>query len=87
MATPTHADAELILKLYDARREPEIRKARQWWTADFWPESADDIVKIARSRAPRKMPGCVRSSVTGAWPDLSSPTACLNEDLFLRTEL
>jgi hypothetical protein len=42
---PTHADAELILKLYDLRREPEIRKARSWWLS-FWPESAQDIMKI-----------------------------------------
>jgi hypothetical protein len=28
---PTTADADLILKLYDARREAEIRKARQWF--------------------------------------------------------
>lgn len=45
---PTHADAELIVKLYEARREPEIRKARQWWTTTFWPESADDILKVMR---------------------------------------
>jgi len=44
--TPTTADAELIVKLYDLRREAEIRKARNWWLG-FWPESADDIVKIA----------------------------------------
>ncbi len=28
---PTPADAELILKLYDLRREAEMRKARNWW--------------------------------------------------------
>lgn len=43
--TPTAADAELIMKLYDLRREAEIRKARNWWLG-FWPESTDDIVKI-----------------------------------------
>jgi len=43
---PTTSDAELILKLYDLRREPELRKARNWWLTQFWPESADDIVKI-----------------------------------------
>ena len=49
MAQSTHADAELILKLYDARREAEIRKARQWWTTTFWPENADDVVKVMRA--------------------------------------
>jgi len=43
---PGAADAELILKLYDLRREAEMRKARNWWVVNFWPESADDIMKI-----------------------------------------
>jgi hypothetical protein len=41
----THADAELILKLYDFRREATMREARKWF-ANFWPESADDIMKV-----------------------------------------
>jgi len=46
---PTLADAELILKLYDLRREAEIRKARNWWFANFWPETADDFIKVAQA--------------------------------------
>jgi hypothetical protein len=46
---PTAADAELILKLYDLRREAEMRKARNWWVVTFWPQSADEIVKIANA--------------------------------------
>jgi|HubBroStandDraft_2_1064218.scaffolds.fasta_scaffold77514_2 hypothetical protein len=45
-SAPTTADAELIVKLYDLRREPEIRKARNWWLG-FWPESTDDVIKVA----------------------------------------
>jgi len=44
---PTIDDARLILELYDLRREPELRKARQWWLITFWPKSADDFVKVA----------------------------------------
>ena len=44
---PTIDDAKLILKLYDLRREAELRKARQWWLITFWPKSADDFVKVA----------------------------------------
>ncbi len=33
----TTTDAELILKLYDLRRETEMRKARNWWGNEFWP--------------------------------------------------
>jgi len=43
---PTAADAELILQLYDLRREAEMRKARSWWLGEFWPQSADDFLKI-----------------------------------------
>jgi hypothetical protein len=43
---PTAADAQLILQLYDLRREAEMRKARNWWLVTFWPESAEDFMKI-----------------------------------------
>src|SRR5271154_6632728 len=44
---PTAADAQLILQLYDLRREAEMRKARSWGLGEFWPQSADDVVKVA----------------------------------------
>lgn len=43
---PTTTDAQLILQLYDLRREPELRKARNWWLVEFWPQNADDFAKI-----------------------------------------
>jgi hypothetical protein len=46
---PTPADANLILQLYDLRREAELRKARNWWFAEFWPESAADVMKVAQA--------------------------------------
>lgn len=36
--------AELILKLYEARREPVMREARNWMIG-FFPESAQDIMQ------------------------------------------
>lgn len=44
---PTIDDARLILELYDLRREAEMRKARHWWVATFWPKSPDDFIKVA----------------------------------------
>ena len=44
---PTTADAHLILELYDLRREAEMGKARSWWGGQFFPESADDFLKVA----------------------------------------
>ncbi len=45
----TAADAELILKLYELRRDPEMRKARDTIFAEFWPESVDDILAVSRA--------------------------------------
>jgi hypothetical protein len=40
-------DAEVILQLYDLRREGELRKARNWWLTEFSPRTADDFLKVA----------------------------------------
>ena len=44
---PTVEEARLILELYNLRREPEKRKARQWWLTQFWPTCADDFMRVA----------------------------------------
>jgi hypothetical protein len=43
-----YESADLLLKLYDLRREPTMRQARQWF-GSFHPESADDITAVLRS--------------------------------------
>jgi hypothetical protein len=35
MAKPSPADAELLLHLYEIRREPELRQARKWLLTEF----------------------------------------------------
>jgi hypothetical protein len=45
----TAAEAQLVLQLYDLRREAELRKARNWWTSEFWPQSADDYLKVVQA--------------------------------------
>ena len=47
MSSP-YESADLLLKLYELRREPTMRQARQWF-ATFHPESADDISAVLRS--------------------------------------
>lgn len=37
------AEADLILKLYDLRREPVMRQAREWFAMEFNPESIADV--------------------------------------------
>lgn len=39
-------EANLILRLYEMRRDAEFRKAREWFDTEFNPNSAQDIVEI-----------------------------------------
>lgn len=41
-------DVMAILKLYELRRDPEMRAARQWYMSEFAPESVMDIVALYR---------------------------------------
>lgn len=43
MRNPSHADAELLLRLYEMRRDPELRRARQWFLTDFKPSGWMEI--------------------------------------------
>ena len=43
MRNPTHADAELLLHLYEVRRDPELRRARQWFLTEFKPSGWMEI--------------------------------------------
>ncbi len=42
---PSYQDAELVLKLYDLRRESVMREARNWF-AMFNPRSVDDLMAV-----------------------------------------
>lgn len=41
----TKDDADLILRLYEIRREEEMRRARNWFMTEFNPKSTEDIFK------------------------------------------
>ncbi len=42
----TRDEAELILKLYELRRETVMRQARDWFAREFDPQSVEDIRNI-----------------------------------------
>jgi len=77
-------DAQLILKLYELRREPEMRKARNWWMTDFWPKNADDFLKVAWAMGSQEN-NWLRQ-VAGYWGMTASLVleGALSEELFLR---
>ena len=81
---PTSTDAQLILHLYDLRREAELRKARNWWLAEFWPQSADDFAKVIWAMGTQEN-AWLRMGA-GYWSMAASLvlSGALNADLFLQ---
>jgi hypothetical protein len=45
MSQPTYDDAELILKLYDLRREERLRVARAWFVSNFSARSVSEVME------------------------------------------
>lgn len=45
-AAPDHHDAELILKVYDLRREAVMRTSRDAINRDYWPRNADEALAV-----------------------------------------
>jgi len=45
----TAADADLCIKLYELRRETEMRKARNFVNYEFQPKGIDDILKLMQA--------------------------------------
>jgi hypothetical protein len=43
----SHADAQVVIRLYELRREPEMRKAREYMTGAFWPQTLEDLTKVS----------------------------------------
>lgn len=49
---PDHHDADLILKLYDLRRETVMRESRNAINAGFWPRNAEEAVAVTATEHP-----------------------------------
>ena len=76
----TQADAELILKLYDFRREPVMREARKY-VFDFAPQSIDDVMAVLGDFSSKE--NAYMRQVFGYWGMAASMVlrGALNEDL------
>ncbi len=79
---PTADDAQIIMRLYDLRREPEMRKARACF-AGWWPREAHDIVRVIQGADPQE--NAWFRQVSGYWDMAASFVlrGTLNEDLFV----
>lgn len=79
----TYDDANLILRLYELRREETMRKARQWF-ATF---SADTLGEVEKVAPMGSQENAYMRMVTSYW-DMAATfvtSGILNEELFLDT--
>jgi len=78
------ADAELIMRLYDLRREPVMRQARNWF-ATFPADSAEDVMKVVMNFS--SMDSAYFRQVCSYWEMAASLVlhGTLNEALFFDT--
>jgi hypothetical protein len=51
-SAPDHHDAELILRLYELRREPVLRESRRYMVTEFEPASLDALLAITKGEHP-----------------------------------
>lgn len=43
LKTATALDAQVLMQLYDLRREPVLRAARKYMISDFWPQNYEEF--------------------------------------------
>jgi hypothetical protein len=78
---PDHHDADLLLRLYDLRREAKLREAREWFIQKFHADSPEDFaVQVPRGTKEHAF----YRMVSGYWDMAASLVhhGLVNEELF-----
>jgi hypothetical protein len=85
MTQPTYDDANLLLRLYELRREDKMRQARNWFVVSFRFKTVEDYMQ---SCPPGSEANAYARQVTSYWEMVASfvATGVLNQELlFLNT--
>jgi hypothetical protein len=79
----TTADAELVLRLYEIRREESLRKARRFMVFDFQPKTLEELRAVSRDG--KSEHNAAWRQVLSYWEMASSLVlrGALDADLFL----
>jgi hypothetical protein len=80
----TYDDANLILRLFELRREELMRKARQWFSANFNATNMEEAMRIA---PPGSQESAYMRMVVSYWETAASFVASgvLNQELFFQS--
>jgi hypothetical protein len=81
MSEATHEQVNLMLKLYELRREPKLREARDWFGANFHVKTAEDVMRLC---PPGSKENTYMRMVVGYWEMVASIVnrGLVDEDLF-----
>ncbi|HYM09157.1 MAG TPA: hypothetical protein VEU62_00420 [Bryobacterales bacterium] len=81
MAQATYDDANLILRLYDLRREEKMRQAREWFGKSFHARTGEEVAALC---PPGSEANAYYRMVVSYWDMAASfvTSGVLNEDLF-----
>ena len=81
---PTYEQGKLQLEMYDLRREPKLRQAREWFFKNYFVENMDDFKKVAPMGTEQ---GAFAMMVLTYWDQACAYLnyGLLHEDLFFET--
>jgi hypothetical protein len=81
---PTYDDANLILRLYEMRRDERMREARAWFTANFRPKTWEELATLV---PPGSKENASYRMVISYWDMVASfiVTGVLNKELFFQS--
>jgi hypothetical protein len=69
MGEVTHEQVNLLLRLYEERREPRLREARDWFAKNFQVKTPEDVMRIA---PPGSQENAYMRMVLGYWEMVAS---------------
>jgi hypothetical protein len=84
VARATYDDVNLVLRLYEMRREERLREARRWFAASFKVKNLDEFTKLC---PPGSDPNASYRMVTTYWEMVASflTSGVLNAELFYQS--
>jgi hypothetical protein len=84
MAEVTHEQVNLMLRLYEMRRESKLREARDWMSANFHVKNLEDVMRIC---PPGSKENTYMRMVLGYWEMVAgiANRGLVDEDLFFET--
>ncbi len=84
LTRPTYDDVNLILRLYEMRRDDRLREARRWFASSFRPKSLDEFMALC---PPGSEPNASYRMLTTYWEMAAAfvTSGVLNQDLFFQT--